>query len=158
MSLGVLGGMLMLLAFAVEATPAAAANRCTLRVDRSSATAGSSFTFVGSGFSPTQLTLQKAGEPPTVHAVDVANADPWRITVASRVGDEGRWAATFSEPGGCTEQVSFRVTLRNTATAGELVAGASAPDSSAPALLLLVALGFAGGALAGRRVQQAVRA
>ncbi len=152
--LGALWAMLMLLG--TSAAPALAAftsGDCTVRVDPSVASAGSSFVFIGTGFQPTTMTLQKDGEQPSVHDVSVGTADPWRVTVRSRVGDEGRWTATFT--GGisdCTGQVQFRVTLSSTDAASDAIAAA---PSAAPGVLLLsiVALGFAGGTLAGRRVR-----
>jgi hypothetical protein len=157
-SVGTLLVLLMMFGTSVSPTLAYTSGDCTVRVDPATAAAGSSFTFIGTGFHPTTLALQKVGEPPTIHDINVGTADPWRFTVRSRVGDEGRWTATFSGgPDDCTGQVEFRVTLSNTDAVSDAIAAA---PPTAPALLFLsiVVLGFAAGALAGRRVLLASRA
>src|SRR5215210_8444835 len=85
---------------------------CSVHVNPRVAVGGSVFVFSGSGYSPTQLILQEDGGDPINHDLSVSDADPWEVTVRSRVGDEGTWTATFkdtSEP--CVASTEFRVTL-----------------------------------------------
>src|SRR6266540_1536826 len=71
----------------------AADSDCVVTVDPQAAAGGMVFTFSGSGFGPTHMTLQKDEEIPTISDLDVAGADPWQVTVQSRNGDEGAWKA-----------------------------------------------------------------
>src|SRR4051794_14469769 len=87
----------------------AAGSDCVVTVDPQAAAGGSVFTFSGSGFQPTHMTLQKGEDTQTLSDIDVAGADPWSVTVQSRNGDEGAWKATFDVDGGCSVTVQFRV-------------------------------------------------
>src|SRR5687768_6581591 len=106
-----LGALVLMCLWAVQVR---AADECVVTADPQAAAGGSVFTFSGSGFQPTRMTLQKNEDPPTVSDIDVAGADPWQLTVQSRNGDEGGWKATFDVDGGCSVTVQFRVTLTDT--------------------------------------------
>jgi hypothetical protein len=128
---------------------------CEVSVDPPAAAAGSLFTFSGSGFSPTQLILQKGSASPIVSDLDVGTDDPWQAEVQSRPGDEGEWTATFLVEGGCAPSVRFSVTLSNTDLVSDILTNDS--RSSTPLLLyvLVVGIGLAGGALLARRLDEA---
>jgi hypothetical protein len=132
---------------------------CTVNVAPRAAEAGSSFVFSGSGYDPTTLTLQKNNEPPSVHDLNLGDADPWTVTVRSRVGDEGRWTATFTDAtANCQAEAQFRVTLSNTDAVADV--SSTPPTHQQPLLLYLavVAAAITGGAVLGHRIQNAARA
>jgi hypothetical protein len=133
----------------------AADSDCVVTADPQAAAGGSVFTFSGSGFAPTHMTLQKDADAPTVNDIDVAGADPWQVTVQSRAGDEGGWQATFDEEGGCSVTVQFRVTLTDTDLVGSLLG--ETPAGPAPALLFLMVatFGVGGGLFLARRLASA---
>lgn len=149
-----IAALLCLLILSASATLAEEALSCSVQVAPRAAPAGSVFVFSGTGFKPTQLTLQKGNSEPIVHDVSVGDADPWEVTVRSRTGDEGTWTATFGDPvTNCAAKTSFRVTLSNTDTASDL--SGSNGGGSAPLLLyfLVVVVGFTGGLVIGRIVR-----
>ena len=149
--LGAVLAMLTLSAGAVlaDSTP----QTCSVDVDPAVAPSGSVFVFTGPGFEPGRLTLRKVGGEPVVHELSVGDAEPWEVSVRSRVGDEGSWTATFSDSDAdCTAIVGFRVTLASTDVVDDIVAATQ--TSAAPLVLYaaVVVLGFGGGALMGRRL------
>ena len=122
-----------------------------MQVSPRAAPAGSVFVFTGSGYKPTELSLEKEGVEPIKHDLDLSDSDQWEFTLRSRVGDEGAWTANFIDPDlNCTATVSIRVTLSNTDLIDDIAAATS--TSPAPWLLYLavVAVGFASGMLMGR--------
>ena len=152
-----LGGSLVIaLTLALYAAPlvpsAAAQSDCQLSVDPQTATAGSEFHLHGSGFTPTQLILQKAGSEPVTIDLDLAGADPFDIPVGSRQGDEGEWTATASLPGTCSPSVVFTATLQSTDVLDDLLAPTAGGHVSLMLVLLITIAGFAGGAVAARRL------
>src|SRR5687767_5514519 len=148
-----LGALVLVCLLAVQVR--AADGECVVTADPQAAAGGSVFTFSGSGFQPTHMTLQKDEETPTVSDIDVAGADPWQVTVQSRNGDEGGWTATFDVESGCSVTVQFRVTLTDTALITDLLGGT--PAGSVPALLLVLVAGFGvgGGLFLARRLAAA---
>lgn len=143
-----------MLALGAGSALAAQPERCDVQVGPRAAAGGSLFVFSGSGFMPTELTLQKEDAGPISHDINVGDADPWEITVRSRTGDEGTWTAAFTDQAlDCTASVEFRVTLSNT----DLIEDIAASTTSLPAPVLLyavvVAFGLATGTLIGRRVR-----
>jgi hypothetical protein len=143
----------------LAAGPAAAAepSACVVEVEPRAAQIGTEFTLTGSGFTPTQLILQKEdGEPVTID-LDLGDQDPFAIPVGSGPGDEGLWRATVVvAETSCSASATFRVTLLDTAT---LDAPAGSPSSSGqlPLVLYLVvmAAGFGGGVVLARRTRPA---
>ena len=133
---------------------------CEVQVSPLAAAAGSVFVFSGSGHSPTELTLQKEGSMKLDHDIDLGDADPWEVTVRSRVGDEGKWTAWFSNAEtGCTTTVKFRVTLSSTDLIDDIVAATTELGSAPIGLYLaVIVVGFSGGLLIGRRVYAKARA
>ncbi len=154
-----LAALLLGLAFGLPASVAAHDGHCQVQVTPRAAAGGSAFRFTGTGFSPTTLTLQRAGGAETVHDLELDGED-WEFTVHSRIGDVGRWTAVFTAPDGCTATAKFVVTLTNTDAADAVPAGmtnAGRPASVAAwAFTLLV--GLAGGLLIGSRVRSTNRA
>jgi hypothetical protein len=136
---------------------------CVAEVNPRVAPGGSAFVFSGSGFTPTRMTLQKEGDEPINHDLSVGTADPWEVTVRSRVGDEGKWSASFTDSAmGCTGIVEFRVTLSNTDVLDQDKTfaggnGATVPDTLA-LYLAVVVFGFAGGMMLGKLLQARVQA
>ena len=128
---------------------------CQVTVDPQAAAGGSVFTFSGSGFLPTHMTLQKDDEAPTVSDINVGGADPWQVTVQSRNGDEGGWKATFDADSGCEVTVQFRVTLTDTDLISTLLGGSPAGPVPALLFLLLGAFGVGGGLFLARRLSSA---
>ena len=128
-------------------------NECDVSVSPRAAVAGSVFVFTGSGYDPTRLTLQKEGGDAINHELTVGDADPWEVTVRSRVGDEGTWSASFEDATlDCTATTEFRVTLSNTDAIGDALTAAT---SGAPLALYMsvIVVGFGGGLLIGRRMR-----
>lgn len=147
------GAALWMLAVFVGSAIAAEPGTCDVHVSPRAAAAGSVFIFNGSGFMPTELTLQKEGGEPISHDLNVNEGDPWEVTVRSRAGDEGTWSASFFDTdANCTAAVEFRVTLSNTDLIDDIAASVTSP---APMLLYLavIVFGFGGGVLIGRRVR-----
>jgi hypothetical protein len=140
----------VLLLVLVGVSSVSASPSCVVNVSPKTGAAGSLFTFSGSGFKPTELSLSKDKEEATVHDL-TQNSDPWTLAVRSRPGDEGKWTASFSSDQ-CTADVAFTVTLSNT-DAVVPTSGTDGPGSLSPALLaLVVAAGAAGGVMLGRRL------
>src|SRR4029078_9921783 len=77
----------------------AAQGNCQLTVDPQQATAGTTFQLHGSGFTPTQLILQREGGQAVTIDLDLKGQHPFSIPIGSRKGDEGAWHATASLPG-----------------------------------------------------------
>lgn len=156
--LATFGAMLWLLCLSAGSAMAAEPATCHARVHPRAAAAGSVFVFSGSGFVPTQLTLERSGSDPIEHDLNVGGDDPWETTVRSRAGDEGIWTASFADPAlKCTARVEFRVTLSNTDLIGDIAAATT--SSTAPVLLYLavIVLGFGGGLVLGRRLMVRTR-
>ena len=139
----------MLLLVLIAVSSVAASPTCVVNVTPKSGVAGSLFTFHGSGFKPSELSLSKNDEEATVHDL-TQNSDPWTLAVRSRPGDEGKWSAQFTSDQ-CTADASFSVTLSNTDAAAPT--SGNATGSVSPAMLaLVVASGAAGGVALGRRL------
>ncbi len=143
-----------MLALGAGSVLAAQPETCDVQVSPRAAAGGSLFVFIGSGFMPTELMLLKEGAEPISHDLSVGDADPWEVTVRSRIGDEGIWTATFTDQAlDCKASVELRVTLSNT----DLIEDIAAAGTSSPAPVLLylmvIAFGFATGMLIGRRVR-----
>jgi len=124
---------------------------CDVQVSPRAAPAGSVFVFTGSGYQPSELTLQKADGELISHVLNVGDSDPWEVTLRSRVGDEGPWTANFIDPDSdCTETVSFRVTLSSTDLIDDIAAATSAAPTPWLLYLAVVVFGFTSGVLIGR--------
>jgi len=145
-----LGALLLLMGLAVAPTLAKEPS-CPVHVTPRAAPAGTIFRFDGTGKAPTGLTIQKGNAEPIGHTIDLRNDDAWDVSVTSRPGDEGLWAATFWQKTDPCATVYFRVTLTDTATAADI---AVTPSSNSPALVLLylavTVAGLAGGLVVGR--------
>ena len=152
--LGPIGAALWMLTVSAGAVLADEAPiTCSVEVSPAAAPAGSVFAFTGTGFQPNEVTLRKTGGEPVVHQLTVGDTDPWEVTVRSRIGDEGSWTATFSDPDAdCTAIVRFRVTLTPTDVVDDIVAATQ--SQAAPLLLysVVIVLGFGGGVAIGRRI------
>jgi hypothetical protein len=110
-------GILLLAAMtpAVEAASAA----CTLSVTPASGPPGTEFTFIGSGYTPTTLTLTQEGKPPRVVPLELGNADPFSIPLLAKQADVGKWRVVASIPDTeCAGSAVIRVTLPPTDTLG----------------------------------------
>jgi hypothetical protein len=146
-SLGVLIWMLTLTA----ETAFAQDTDCTVTVNPRAAVGGSVFVFSGSGYIPSKLILQKEGDDPINHDLNVGESDPWEVTVRSRVGDEGTWSASFedaSKP--CTASTEFRVTLSNTDAISDAVNAARSGSLPIELYAGVIVVGFGGGLFIGR--------
>jgi len=133
--------------------PAAAGASCDLTVEPEEATAGSIFHVQGSGFTPTELTLQREGGKATTFPLNLGTADPFDIPVGSKASDAGTWHVTANQPGLCSAQATFVATMANTDAVGAAVAaGAADHDPRQPlgVYAVVIGLGLIGGALAGR--------
>lgn len=153
-SLALFGATLWILGVTAGSALGAQPGTCEVRVSPRAAAGGSAFVFSGSGFVPTEMTLHLEGAGPISHDLNLGDADPWEVTVRSRMGDEGTWTASFGDPAlDCTATVEFRVTLSNTDLIDDVTAGTT--SSPAPVLLYVavIVFGFSGGALIGRRVR-----
>jgi len=128
--------------------PAAAGASCELTVEPEEATAGSVFHVQGSGFTPTELTLQRDGGKATTVPLNLGTADPFDIPIGSKDSDAGTWHVTANEPGVCSASAKFVATMASTDSAGAAVA--AAPDLRLPAgvYLVVIGLGLIGGAIA----------
>jgi hypothetical protein len=153
---------LILVAIAALAlvVPGAAGASCELTVDPATATAGSVFTLHGSGFTPTELTLQRDGGATSTIPLDLGTADPFDVPIGSKEGDAGTWHATANEPGVCSASTSFVATLASTDTAVAAPAMPSAAEDRLPlgVYAIVIGLGLAGGAFAAWRVQSRLAA
>jgi hypothetical protein len=131
--------------------PATAGASCELTVEPEEATAGSVFHVQGSGFAPTELTLQREGGKATTFPLNLGAADPFDIPVGSKEGDAGKWHVTASQPGVCSAQATFVATMAST---DEVATGGAAwtLDRRQPlgVYVVVIGLGLIGGALAGR--------
>ena len=131
----------------------AAPSQCSASVSPRSGTAGTVFTFSGSGFKPTELTLHKNDAEAGVHELS-GSSDPWQVSVRSRPGDEGAWSAELSSDQ-CSAVVEFKVTLANT----DVLSDAQPDSGSVPLPLglavIVLAAGVGGGLVLGRRVNVA---
>jgi hypothetical protein len=146
-SIGALLLMLTLSAGAVLAQD----TECSASVNPRAAVGGSVFVFSGSGYSPTKLSLQKEDDEPINHDLNVGEADPWEVTVRSRVGDEGTWTASFEDPAvPCTATTEFRVTLSNTDAISDAVTAARSGSTPIALYLGVIVVGFGGGLFIGR--------
>jgi hypothetical protein len=135
---------------------AAAQGNCTLTVEPDTATAGTVFHLHGSGFTPTQLILQKEGGQPVTSDLDLGTQDPFEIPIGSRTGDEGKWTATAVLAGTCSPSVMFTVTLESTDAISDLLAAPTATGHLPLGLVVLViAAGFGGGAVVAWRLKRA---
>jgi hypothetical protein len=148
----VLSAGLFLTAFAGSV---AAQGNCQLTVDPQQATAGTTFMLHGSGFTPSQLILQREGGQAVTIDLDLKGQDPFSIPIGSRKGDEGAWHATASLPGTCSPSVVFNATLENTDAVSDAVAtltGSGSGPSGQGHLplgiyILVIVVGFTGGAV-----------
>ncbi len=108
-------GILLLAAMspAVEATPAG----CALSVTPDSGPPGTEFTFSGSGYTPTTLTLKQDGKPPRVVPLSFGTDDPFSFPLIATQTDVGKWKVVASTAdGSCAGAVVIRVTLPPTST------------------------------------------
>ena len=135
--------------------PGAAGASCELTVDPETATAGSVFTLHGSGFTPTELTLQRDGGAASTIPLDLGTADPFDIPIGSKTTDVGTWHATANEPGVCSASTSFVATLAGTDTSVATVAVPNTADEQLPlgVYAVVIGLGLAGGAFAAWRLR-----
>lgn len=148
--------MSLALYFAAVVQTVAAESGCTLTVEPEVATAGSEFHLKGSGFTPTQLILQKEGASAVTVNLDLGDQDPFDIPIGSRKGDEGRWHATASLPGVCSASVVFTATLESTDALSDLIA-APTSTSHVPLMfaLFVIVTGLGGGAFVAWRLNRA---
>ncbi len=157
--LAIAGGALWILVMSAPGVFASTGGECKVEVSPKAAPAGSLFVFTGSGLQPTSLELHKNHGEPVTHSVSVGGDDPWEVTVRSRVGDEGRWIATFTdEDATCTATTEFRVTLASTDVVDDL---ATAAAETRPAVIgffaAVLIFGLTGGVLMGRQIQARAR-
>ena len=140
--------------------PTAVAAGCELTAEPASATAGSVFHLLGTGFTPTELTLQREGGDPTTLPLSLGSADPFDIPIGSKESDAGTWHATANEPGVCSASTTFVATLANTDTAAETGPAAPADDARPPlgAYLVVIGVGLGGGVLAAWRLNATLAA
>lgn len=146
-----LGGLGMVACVLLSAGSVLAAPQdCEVQVSPRAAPAGSVFVFSGSGYKPTELTLQKGDGAVASHELSLGDDDAWEFTLRSRIGDEGTWTANFIDPDhGCTATISIRVTLSNTDLVDDIAAVTSAAPTPWLLYLAVVVLGFTGGLLMG---------
>lgn len=156
--LGASLGALLLLGMLNVAAFGASGGECTVEAAPRAAPAGSIFTFTGSGFKPTEMTLLKEGGDAIVHQISVETDDEWQVTVTSRAGDEGSWTATFWAADACTESASFQVTLRNTDLVSDLLTMTDGTRASLLMYLMVVGFGLSGGAFLARRLDASRKA
>lgn len=152
-ALGASIAALLLLCIEVSSVMAAKPADCSVNVSPRAGSAGTTFVFNGTGFKPTELRLHKNDSDAGVHSVDVGDKDPWQLTVRSRPGDEGTWAAELVSDD-CSAAAAFRVTLNNTDAASDLKSGTA--RHGMPLLLpaILAAAGAGGGLVLGRRFRE----
>jgi pimeloyl-ACP methyl ester carboxylesterase len=126
----------------------AAQSRCQLTVEPKTAVAGTTFQVHGSGYTPTQLILQREGGQPVTIPLDLKGADPFDFPIGSRIGDEGTWHATAALPGTCSPSIVFTATLQPTDVASDVVATMTIQQDGHLPLgiyLLVIVVGFSGG-------------
>lgn len=134
---------------------AAAQSECKLTIEPETAKAGTVFQLGGSGFTPTQLILQKDGNEAVTTDLDLGSQDPFEIPIGSHIGDEGRWSATASLPDTCSPKVTFTVTLENTDAPYDMLAGRETTGHFPLMLVaLIVVVGFGGGAAVAWRLNR----
>jgi hypothetical protein len=128
--------------------PSVAGASCELTVEPAKATAGSVFHVQGSGFTPTELTLQRDGGKATTFPLDLGSADPFDVPVGSKKSDAGTWHVTASQPGVCSASTTFVATMESTDSA--VLTSTPAPAQRLPASVyfVVIGLGFVGGAIA----------
>ena len=127
--------------------PAAAGASCALTVEPEEATAGSIFHIQGSGFTPTELTLQREGGKATTVPLDLGTADPFDIPLGSKDSDAGTWHVTANQPGVCSASTRFIATMASTdAIVGALPAADQRP--AAGIFIVVLGLGLVGGTIA----------
>jgi len=128
--------------------PSVAGASCELTVEPEEATAGSVFHVQGSGFTPTELTLQRDGGKATTFPLNLGSADPFDVPVGSKESDAGTWHVTASQPGVCSASTTFVATMERTDAAA--LTSTSVPEQRLPAsvYLVVIGLGFVGGAVA----------
>jgi len=128
--------------------PSVAGASCELTVEPEEATAGSVFQVHGSGFTPTELTLQRDGGKATTFPLDLGSADPFDVPVGSKESDAGTWHVTANQPGVCSATTTFVATMAGTDAA--VIPSTSAPAQRLPASVyaLVIGLGLVGGAVA----------
>jgi hypothetical protein len=130
----------------------AAQSNCDLTVEPATAVAGTTFQLKGTGFTPTQLILQRDGGQAVTIDLDLKGQDPFSIPIGSRKGDEGAWHATAALPGTCSPSVVFNATLENTDAVSDAVAALTGSNSGGQGHLpigiyvLVIVVGFTGGA------------
>ncbi len=147
-------GALLLMLSLYAGTAAARGGDCTVSVSPHAAVGGSVFVFSGSGYSPTTLSLQKAGNDPIDHDIDVGASDPWEVSVRSRVGDEGTWTASFEDADvPCTASTRFRVTLNNTDAISDAVSAASSGSTPIALYVGVIVVGLGGGLVIGHQMR-----
>ncbi len=114
------------------------AEECELSVTPSTGRAGTEFTFSGSGYSPSKLTLIKEGGAEST--VDVTPMDPFTIKITAQAGDEGEWTARAWIPETeCVGEATFTVQLPPT----DALTDASPGQPAAPAVVFVVLMGAA---------------
>src|SRR3954447_528549 len=134
----------------LEVASVSAAPTCSVTVSPKSGTAGTLFTFHGSGFKPTSLLLRKDDAEAGDHTLSETK-DPWTVAVRSRPGDEGTWSAEFSSDQ-CTGEASFKVTLSNTDVAGS-PAGDGRGTVPLGLAVVVLSVGAGSGLVLGRRLR-----
>ena len=123
----------------------AAGSTCTMTVDPPSGPPGTSFTFSGSGFTPTQFSLTQKNVATRILTVSLKAADPWTYLFVAGDKDTGRWKVTASAgQGGCQASAQVHVTLPSTATADPLAPADRTPAIAALAAMMLVFVVSAG--------------
>lgn len=128
--------------------PAAAGASCEMTVEPKEATAGSVFHVQGSGFTPTEMTLQRDGGKASTVPLNLGTADPFDIPLGSKASDAGTWHVTANEPGVCSASAKFVASMASTDAASGAVA--TGPGSRLPAgvYFVVIGLGLIGGAIA----------
>ncbi|HEY5474360.1 MAG TPA: hypothetical protein VIK32_14370 [Candidatus Limnocylindrales bacterium] len=147
-----LGVSLAALPFMLLETSAvmAAPSQCSASVSPPAGAAGIAFTFSGTGFKPTEITLHKNDTEAGVHELSVTS-DPWQVSVRSRPGDEGSWSAELSSDQ-CSAVVEFKVTLANTDVVSDAQPTSGSGSTPIGLALFVLAGGIGGGLALGRRV------
>jgi hypothetical protein len=127
---------------------------CELHVEPPTAAAGSTFVLRGSGYTPTEVTLQRQDIAPVTVELDLPEDEAFEIPISSQPGDEGLWTATVSDAArDCTAAATFRVTLLDTATGEDARTILATGAGGLPIVmyLLVILVGFAGGRLLARQ-------
>ena len=150
-------GALLLMLTLSAGTALGQDTECSVSVNPRAAVGGSVFVFSGSGYSPTKLVLQKEGDDPINHDLNVGDSDPWEVTVRSRVGDEGTWTASFEDTVmGCSASTEFRVTLSNTDAISDAVTAARSGSAPIALYMGVIVVGFGGGLFIGRLMRDQI--